>query len=115
LGVLVPRFLGFEARLVSGHKGSYRCPGWGCLDLGCGYGGGLGFGGAILQVPWRRLRVRGGAKPLERPGPEQVPVAEGGLSKVFWTLTSDASMVKKSVSSISERERLRKAGNLVEP
>jgi hypothetical protein len=41
----VPRFLGFEAKLVQGHVGSYRCPGRGCLDLGCGYGGGLGFGG----------------------------------------------------------------------
>jgi hypothetical protein len=66
----VPRFLGFEARLVSGHIGSYRCPGRGCLDLGRGYGSGLGFGGAIFQVPWRQLRVWGGAKPLERPGHE---------------------------------------------
>jgi hypothetical protein len=44
----VPRFLGFEAKLIPGHVGTYRCP---------GDGGGLGFGGAILQGPWRRLRV----------------------------------------------------------
>jgi hypothetical protein len=41
----VPRFLGFEARLIPGHVGAYRCPGWGCLvDLGRGDGGSLGFG-----------------------------------------------------------------------
>jgi hypothetical protein len=41
----VPRFLGFEVRLVLGHIGAYRCPGWGCLvDLGRGNGDGLGFG-----------------------------------------------------------------------
>jgi hypothetical protein len=43
----VPRFLGFEARLVSGHVGAYRCPGDGgslWFDLGRGDGGGLGFG-----------------------------------------------------------------------
>jgi hypothetical protein len=41
----VPRFLGFEARLIPCHIGAYRCPGQGCLvDLGRGDGGGLGFG-----------------------------------------------------------------------
>jgi hypothetical protein len=46
----VPRFLRFEARLVLGHVGAYRCPGRGCLvDLGRGDAGGtrkmrLGFG-----------------------------------------------------------------------
>jgi hypothetical protein len=44
-GVLVPRFLGFEARLVPGHVSAYRCLGRGCLDdLGRGDGNGLGFG-----------------------------------------------------------------------
>jgi hypothetical protein len=47
----VPRFLGFEARLIPGHVGAYRCLGWGCLvDLGHGNGGGLGFGGVLLQA-----------------------------------------------------------------
>jgi hypothetical protein len=42
---LVPRFLGFEAKLVPGHVGIYRCLGQGCLvELGRGDGGGLGFG-----------------------------------------------------------------------
>jgi hypothetical protein len=42
---LVPRFLGFEARLVPGHVSAYRCLGRGCLDdLGRGDGNGLGFG-----------------------------------------------------------------------
>jgi hypothetical protein len=44
----VPRFLGFEAKLVPGHKGAYRCPGDGGglgFGLGHGYGGGLGFSG----------------------------------------------------------------------
>jgi hypothetical protein len=46
-GFLVPRFLGFEAKLVPGHVGAYRCPGDGGglgFGLGCGDGGGLGFG-----------------------------------------------------------------------
>jgi hypothetical protein len=48
VGVLVPRFLGFEAKLVPGHVGAYRCPGDGGglgFGLGRGDGGGLGFGG----------------------------------------------------------------------
>jgi hypothetical protein len=45
----VPRFLGFKVRLVRGHIGAYRCSGRGCLvNLGCGNGGGLGFGGVLL-------------------------------------------------------------------
>jgi hypothetical protein len=52
-GFLVPRFLGFEVKLVPGHGGAYRCPGdGGGLGFGLGYdGGGLGFG--------RFLRVGG--------------------------------------------------------
>jgi hypothetical protein len=47
----VPRFLGFEARLVPSHVGVYRCPGRGCLvNLSRGNGGGLGFGGVLLQA-----------------------------------------------------------------
>jgi hypothetical protein len=42
----VPKFLGFEVKLVPGHGGAYRCPGDGGglgFGLGCD-GGGLGFG-----------------------------------------------------------------------
>jgi hypothetical protein len=47
----VPRFLGFEAKLVPSHVGAYRCPGRGCwIDLGHGDGNGLGFGGVLLQA-----------------------------------------------------------------
>jgi hypothetical protein len=47
----VPTFLGFEARLVPSHVGAYRCLGRGCLvDLDRGDGGGLGFGGVLLQA-----------------------------------------------------------------
>jgi hypothetical protein len=52
----VPRFLGFEARLVPSYVGAYRCMGQGCLvDLGCGDGGGLGFGGDAGGT--RRMRL----------------------------------------------------------
>jgi hypothetical protein len=52
----VPRFLGFEARLVPSHVGVYRCPGRGCLvDLSHGDGGGLGLRtGPDLLVPRAR-------------------------------------------------------------
>jgi hypothetical protein len=48
----VPSFLGFEARLVPGHVGAYRCPGDGGglgFGLGRGDGGGLGFEGCPLS------------------------------------------------------------------
>jgi hypothetical protein len=47
----VPKFLGFEARLVPGHVGAYRCPGRRCLvDFGRSDGGGLGFGGILFAI-----------------------------------------------------------------
>jgi hypothetical protein len=43
--MLVPRFLGFEVRLVPGHVGGLG------FDLVSGYGGDLGFGGEGVCGP----------------------------------------------------------------